>query len=107
MVDVLDARAVRRKQGDRVMDLVDAQQRRIADPVAHAGVADFGPEGFVAGRVGRAQSDVAEPCDPGVPCTEITFSRAMRPAARRRRSGRTAGATACVQRSKIKQVVVP
>ena len=63
MVDVLDARPVRRKQRDRVMDLVDAQQRRIADPVAHPGVAHLGPEGLVAGRVGGAEPDVAESGD--------------------------------------------
>src|SRR6266545_3869727 len=36
MIDVLDARSVRRKQCDRVMDLVDAQRRRIADAVVPA-----------------------------------------------------------------------
>jgi hypothetical protein len=52
MIDVLDARSVRRKQCDRVMDLVDAQQRRIADAVTHPGVAHLGPECLVARRVG-------------------------------------------------------
>ena len=52
MVDVLDARSVGRKQRDRVMELVDTQQRRVADSVAHSGVADLGPEHLIAGRVG-------------------------------------------------------
>ena len=65
MVDVLDARPVGRKQRDRVMHLIDAQQRGIADPVAHSGVAHFGPERLVTGRVGGAESDVAESRDPG------------------------------------------
>ena len=39
MIDVLDARSVRRKQCDRVMDRVDTQQRSIADAVTHPGVA--------------------------------------------------------------------
>jgi len=60
---VLDTGTVRRKQRDRVMDLVDPQQRRIADPVAHSGVAHLGPEGLVAGGVGGAESDVAESGD--------------------------------------------
>src|SRR5256886_10218119 len=51
MVDVLDPRSVRRKQRDRVMDLVDTQQRRIADAIAHSGVADFVPERLIAARV--------------------------------------------------------
>ena len=42
VVDVLDARAIRRKQRDGVVNLVDAQQRRVADPVADPGVAYFG-----------------------------------------------------------------
>ena len=53
------------------MDLVDAQQRRIADPVADAGIAHLGPEGFVAGGVGGAEPDVAEAGDPGVPFAVI------------------------------------
>ena len=55
MVDVLDACPARRKQRDRVMDLVDAQQCRIADAVADSRVADLGPEGIVAGGVGGAE----------------------------------------------------
>jgi hypothetical protein len=66
MVDVLDACSVRLKQCDRVMDPVDTQQRGIADPVAHARVADFGPESFITRRIGGAESDVAKPRDPGV-----------------------------------------
>ncbi len=66
MVDVLDTRPVRRKQRDRVMDLVDTQQRRISDPVADPRVAHLGPEGLVTHCVGGAQPDVAETGDPGV-----------------------------------------
>lgn len=71
MVDVLDARSVGRKQRDRVMELVDTQQRRVADSVAHSGVADLGPEHPIAGRVGGAESDVAESSNPGVPLSVI------------------------------------
>jgi hypothetical protein len=71
MVDVLDARSVGRKQRVRVMDLVDTQQRRVADSVAHSGVADLGPEHLIAGRVGGAESDVAESSNPGVPFSVI------------------------------------
>src|SRR6266508_2263178 len=52
MIDVLAARSVRRKQCDRVLDLVDAQRRRVADAVTHPGVAHLGPECLVARRVG-------------------------------------------------------
>jgi SAM-dependent methyltransferase len=71
MIDVLDARSIRRKQCDRVMDLVDAQQRRIADAVAHPGVADLGPKSFITPCVGGAEPDVAESSDPGVPLSVI------------------------------------
>src|SRR3546814_6456087 len=43
VVDVLDARARGREQRNLVVDLVDAQQGRIADAVADACVADGGP----------------------------------------------------------------
>ncbi len=74
MVDVLDARPVGRKERDGVMDLVDPQQRGIADPVAHAGVAHLGPERLVADCIGGAKTDVAEPGDPGVALAVISLS---------------------------------
>ena len=61
MVDVLDPAKFRRKQRDRVMDLVDAQQRGVADAVGDADVADLRPKALVAGRVRGAESDMAEP----------------------------------------------
>jgi len=66
MVDVLDAGAIGREQRNRVMHFVDAQQRRIADAVAHARVADPRPERLVAGGIRRAQADVAKAGDAGV-----------------------------------------
>src|SRR3546814_3392640 len=66
VVDVLDARARGREQRNLVVDLVDAQQGRIADAVADACVADGGPEALVAHGVGGAQANVAEAGDAGV-----------------------------------------
>src|SRR3546814_5814643 len=66
VVDVLDARARGREQRNLVVDLVDAQQGRIADAVADACVADGGPEALVAHGVGGAQANVAEAGAAGV-----------------------------------------
>src|SRR3546814_13014724 len=66
VVDVLDARARGREQRNLVVDLVDAQQGRIADAVADACVADGGPEALVAHGVGGAQANVAEAGGAGV-----------------------------------------
>jgi hypothetical protein len=71
MVDVLDAGPIRGKQSDGVMDLVDAEQGRIADPVAHPGVAHCRPESLVARRVGAAETDVAESGNSGVTLSVI------------------------------------
>src|SRR5712671_6717389 len=79
MVDVLYARAVRREQRNRMMDLVDPQQRRVADPVADPGIAYAGPEDLVAGRVSGAQSDVAESGDPCVAFAVIALAAGGRP----------------------------
>src|SRR5262249_967475 len=66
MIDVLDAGAVGREQRDRVVHFVDPQQRRFTDAVAHARVADLGPERLVARRVRRAQADMTKVGDAGV-----------------------------------------
>src|SRR5262245_8081050 len=66
MIDVLNAGPAARKQGDRMVHLVDAQQRRVADAVAHTRIAHFRPEGLVPGRIGRVQPDMAEPGDPRI-----------------------------------------
>ena len=44
MVDVLDAWTRRREHGDGVVHLVDAQERRLADAVAHPGIGHPRPE---------------------------------------------------------------
>src|SRR3546814_9394999 len=59
VVDVLDARARGREQRNLVVDLVDAQQGRIADADADACVAGGGPEALGAHGVGGAQANVA------------------------------------------------
>ncbi len=78
MVDMLHARIGRREQRDLVMDLVDAQQRRIADAVADLRAQQAGPEFFVAARVERAQADVAETRNARIARRKITPAAVMR-----------------------------
>ncbi|MCY1244894.1 hypothetical protein D9M72_579940 [compost metagenome] len=66
VVDMLDAGVSGREQRDFVVDLVDSQQRRLADPVTYLCIAKPRPERFVARRIGRAQADVAEAGDAGI-----------------------------------------
>ena len=74
VVDVLHAGIGRGKERERVMDGVDAHQRRIADPVRHARVEQFGPELLVARRIGRAKPDMTEVRDAGVTRRKIAHA---------------------------------
>src|SRR6516162_2644518 len=66
VVDVLDTGVGGRKQCDRVMHFVDAQEWRIADPVAHARIANPCPEYLIAHGVRGAQANVTEAGDAGI-----------------------------------------
>src|SRR5262245_27722617 len=66
MIDVLDAGTVGWKHRNRMMHLVDAQERCVANAVADARVADLRPEGLVASGISRAQADVTETGDAGI-----------------------------------------
>ena len=63
MIHMLDAGACRLEQRDLVVNLVDAQERRVADAIADAGAERADPETLVAHRIGRAQPDMAEAGD--------------------------------------------
>ena len=52
MIDVLDAGSIGWKEGDGVMYVGDAQERRIADSIGYSCVADAGPEFLIANDVG-------------------------------------------------------
>jgi hypothetical protein len=54
-----------------VVDLVDPEQRCIADAVADARIAHMCPEPLVAPWIGRAQPDMAEAGDAGIARGEI------------------------------------
>src|SRR6185295_5657589 len=69
----------RREQGERVVNGVDAQERRVADPVRDARVEEPRPEGFVPRSIGGAQPDMAEMRDTGVACGEIALAAVERP----------------------------
>ncbi len=62
-----------------MVDGVDAQQRRVADPVGHPRVQELGPEGLVTRGIGSAQADVAEMRDPGVARRKIALAAVIRP----------------------------
>ena len=79
VVDVLNAVALRRKERHAVVHRIDAQQRRLADPVAHPCVADLGPEGLVVTRRNRVQPHVRETGDARVPRREEPTARVCRP----------------------------
>jgi hypothetical protein len=66
VIDVLDAGTIGWEQRNRMMHLVDAQERCVTDTVADARVANLGPEGLVASRISGAQADVAEAGDAGI-----------------------------------------
>ena len=72
VVDVLDAGARRGEQRQRVVRGVDAQQRRIADPVGDARVAEARPELLVARRVGGVEADMAELGHAGVAAGKVS-----------------------------------
>jgi hypothetical protein len=78
VVDVLHPVARRGEQGHLVVDLVDAQQGRVADAVAHLGAQHFRPELLVARRIRRAQSDVAEPGDARVARRKVAPAAVVR-----------------------------
>ena len=52
MVDVLDSGAVGWKQRDRMVYLINTQQRGIADTIGDAGVANGGPELLITDDIG-------------------------------------------------------
>ncbi len=52
MVDVLDSGAVGWKQRDRMVYLINTQQRSIADTIGDAGVANGGPELLITDDIG-------------------------------------------------------
>ena len=79
MIDVLDAGALRREERQRMMRRGDAQERRVADPVADARVADAGPERLVARRILGVEADMAEAGDAGVARREIAQARVIGP----------------------------
>ena len=68
---MLDACAIGWEKRDGMVYLVNAQQSRVADPVADARVAHFRPERFVANRVSSAQADMTEASDAGVARTVV------------------------------------
>src|ERR1700752_1486728 len=74
MVDVLDSDNVRWKQRDRMMHLINAQERGIADPIGDAGVADLTPELIIAVHVGGAKADMTKACNPGISASTVAFS---------------------------------
>src|SRR5579859_3605965 len=68
MVDMLDPMARRGEEGDLVMDLVNSQQRRLADPVADLRPAGPRPELLITRRRIGVQPNMGEPCNPCQPC---------------------------------------
>jgi hypothetical protein len=52
MVDVLDSGAVGWKQRDRMVYLINTQQRGFADTIGDAGVANGGPELLITDDIG-------------------------------------------------------
>src|SRR6516225_6655864 len=74
VVDVLDTGVVGREQCNRVMHFVDAQERRVADTIAHARIADPSPERLVAHGVRGAQANMTEAGDAGI--THAMIARA-------------------------------
>ncbi|MNV64489.1 hypothetical protein D3C71_1571340 [compost metagenome] len=78
MVDVLHARIRGREQRDLVMDLVDAQQRRLADAVADPGRQQARPEGLVAARIQRTQADMRKPGHAGIAAGKIAPAAVLR-----------------------------
>src|SRR5207245_4168729 len=78
MVDVLHSGMRRREQRERMVNGAYPKERRVADPVRHAGVQQPRPERFVARSVRGAQPDVAEVRDSGVACGKIAFAAVKR-----------------------------
>jgi len=78
VVDVLHAGVGAREKRDRMVDFIDTQQRRRAEPVADARVEDARPERLVAHGVRRAQTDVAETGDPGIAGRKIAARTDLR-----------------------------
>src|SRR6185295_8453110 len=72
MIDVLDPGTIGCEQRDRMVHLIDAQERRLTDAVADPRVADPGPEGFVASRIGGAEAYVTEAGNAGIARAMIT-----------------------------------
>ena len=66
VVDMLDTGAAGREQCDGVMHFVDAQERCVADTIAHTRIADPSPERLVAHGVRGAQANVTEAGDAGI-----------------------------------------
>ncbi|MNG17068.1 hypothetical protein D3C84_1010260 [compost metagenome] len=77
MVDVLHAGMGGREQGDLVMDLVDTQQRRLANSVTDPGVCQLSPEQFITPGIHGAQANVAETGDTGITTREIASPAGM------------------------------
>ena len=77
VIDVLDAGCRPGKQRDHMMYRSEAEQRRIADAVAHAGIAYGGPERLVPHDVGGIQTDMAEAGHAGIAGAMIA-ARALR-----------------------------
>src|SRR5712671_1003417 len=71
MVDMLDSGTVRWKQRDRMVHLIDTQQRGIADTIGDAGVANMSPELLIAGHVGRTKADMTKAGNPGVAAAAV------------------------------------
>src|SRR6266480_783608 len=78
VVDVLHPGVRRREQRERMVNGAYPKERRVADPVRHAGVQQPRPERFVARSVRGAQPDVAEVRDSGVACGKIAFAAVRR-----------------------------
>src|SRR5258708_37755652 len=79
MVDMLDSVTVRWKQRDRMMHLIDAQQRCIADTVGDAGIASLSPELLVAGHAGRTKAHMTKSGNPGVAASSVAPAGMRRP----------------------------
>src|SRR6266853_6226413 len=79
VIDVLYAGMRRRKQRERVVDGIDAQQRRLTDPVGYPRVQKLRPERLVSRRVRGLEADVAEVRDAGVARRKIALAAVERP----------------------------
>ena len=79
MIDVLNAWSWRWEQSDRMMHLIDAQERRITDPIGNTRVAYRCPECLVTHGISRAESDMAEARDPCIAAAVVALPGVPRP----------------------------